>query len=123
MPSQPATAAAPSSTCNEAEAIPVTLCATIPAAATLADVEVYTRVAGTDTAWTAARVAPGQEFEQARFAEKPVEVADGSTTKQVCEGFVQWSAEHARVARMLVRYTFDDVPSAPIAQIADRQAQ
>ncbi len=124
MPSQPATAAAPSSTCNEAEAIPVTLCATIPAAATLADVELYTRAAGTDTAWTAARVVPGQEFEQARFTEKPVEVADGSTTKQVCEGFVQWSAEHGRVARMLVRYTFEEAPpSAPLAQVADRQGQ
>jgi hypothetical protein len=123
MPSQPATAAAPSSTCNEAEAIPITLCATIPAAATLADVELATRVAGTDTAWMAARVVPGQEFEQTRFADKPVEVADGATTKQVCEGFVQWSTEHARVARMLVRYTYDDRPSAPLAQVADRQAQ
>src|SRR4029453_13907475 len=33
MPSQPATAGAPSSTCNEADASPITLCATIPAAA------------------------------------------------------------------------------------------
>jgi hypothetical protein len=123
MPSQPATAAAPSSTCNEAEAIPITLCATIPAAATLADVELATRVAGTDTAWMAARVVPGQEFEQTRFADKPVEVADGATTKQVCEGFVQWSTEHARVARMLVRYSYDDRPTAPLAQVADRQAQ
>lgn len=105
MPSQPATSSAPSSTCTEADASPITLCATIPANATLTDVELYTRAAGADTPWANARVTPGHDFEQARFAEKPIEVADGSSTKQVCEGFVQWSSEHARVARMLVRYS------------------
>jgi hypothetical protein len=105
MPSQPATAAAPSSTCTESDASPITLCATIPADATLTEVELYARAAGTDMPWSNARVMPGQELGQARFAEKPTEVADGSTTKQVCEGFVQWSTEHGHVARMLVRYT------------------
>jgi hypothetical protein len=105
MPSQPATAAAPASTCSEADASPITLCATIPADATLGEIELYTRAAGSDTPWANARAMPGQELEQSRFAEKPTEVADGSTTKQVCEGFVQWSTEHAHVARMLVRYT------------------
>ena len=105
MPSQPATASTPSSTCTESDASPITLCATIPANATLTDVELYVRTAGTDTPWANARVTPGHDVEQARFAENPAEVLDGSSTKQVCEGFTQWSSEHARVARMLVRYS------------------
>ncbi|HEU4624641.1 MAG TPA: hypothetical protein VFS52_07780 [Steroidobacteraceae bacterium] len=105
MPSQPATAAAPSSTCMEAEASPITLCASIPAQATLSEVELYVRPAGTDTPWSTARVMPGQEVDQSRFAEKPTEVVDDSNIKQVCEGFVQWSTERGHEARMLVRYT------------------
>jgi hypothetical protein len=105
MPSQAATASAPSSTCTEADASPITLCATIPVAATVTDVELFVRAEGADTPWPNARVTAGQDFEHARFAEKPVEVADSANTKQVCEGFAQWSTERARVARMLVRYT------------------
>jgi hypothetical protein len=106
MPSQSATSSAPASTCNEADASPITLCATIPAAATLGEVELFVRPAGSDIPWSTARVTAGQEFEQARFAEKPTEVADASSTKQVCEGFAHWSTERARNVRMLVRYSF-----------------
>jgi hypothetical protein len=49
-------------------------------------------------------VSAGVEAEQSRFAEKPTEVPDSAQTKQVCEAFSSWSSEHARVARMLVRY-------------------
>ncbi len=104
LPSQSATTSSPPTTCTEAEASPVTLCASIPANATVTDVEVYVRAAESDVPWTSARVTPGHEVEQARFAEKPAEVADGTANKQVCEGFAQWSTERARVARMLVRY-------------------
>jgi hypothetical protein len=96
---------APTGGCTEAEASPVTLCATIPAAATVNDVELYARAADSETPWTASRVTPGQEAEQARFADAPIEVADDATAKQVCERFVQWSTEHGRVARVVVRYT------------------
>jgi len=105
IPSQPAATATPSSTCTEADASPVTLCATIPANATLMDVQLYVRAAESDAPWDSSRVAPGHETEQARFTDKPVEVADGTDTKQICQGFTQWSTERARVARMLVRYT------------------
>jgi hypothetical protein len=98
-------AGTPSSACTEADASPVTLCATIPAAATVNDVELYVRAADTDAPWTASRVMAGQEADQARFAEQPVELADNATAKQVCERFVQWSTEHGRVARVVVRYT------------------
>ncbi|HVS23669.1 MAG TPA: hypothetical protein VMU03_08095 [Gammaproteobacteria bacterium] len=94
-----------SGACSEADASPVTLCATIPANATVDDVELYVRTAESETPWNASRVTAGQEAGQARFADKPVEVADNATAKQVCESFVQWSSEHGRVARVVVRYT------------------
>ena len=98
-------ASAPSSGCTEADASPVTLCATIPATATVDDVELYVRAADSAAPWNASRVSAGQEAQQARFADKPVELADNATAKQVCESFTQWSAEHGRVARVVVRYT------------------
>jgi hypothetical protein len=100
-----AEAASARSGCTEADASPVTLCATIPAAATVNDVELYVRAADSDVPWSASRVTPGQEAEQARFADQPMELADSATAKQVCERFVQWSTAHGRVARVVVRYT------------------
>jgi len=105
LPSQAATSSSPPSTCTEAEASPIMLCAGIPANATVTDVELFVRAAESDVPWSNARVPPGHDFEQARFGEKPIEVTDGaSSMKQVCESFTQWSTERARVARMRVRY-------------------
>jgi hypothetical protein len=103
--SQPATSSPPSSSCTEAEAMPVTLCAIVPVGATITEVEVFMRPVDSDVVWSNARLVPGAETGQARFSEKPVEVADSATTKQVCETFVSWSTESARTARMLVRYS------------------
>ena len=87
-----APAAPPASTplggCTEAEASPVTLCATIPAAATVNDVELYVRPANSEVPWTANRVTPGQEAAEARFGAEPIEIADDATAKQVCERFL-----------------------------------
>jgi hypothetical protein len=103
--SQPGTSTTPSSSCTEAEAMPVTLCAIVPVGATVTDVEVFMKPVESDATWSSARLVPGAETGQARFSEKPVEVADSATTKQICESFVSWSTEGARTARMLVRYT------------------
>ena len=92
------------STCTESEAGAVTLCATIPANATISEVELYTKPAQSDAPWSTSRVMPGQENGQARFAEKYAEAPESPGNKQVCEGFTHWSTEHARVARMVVRY-------------------
>jgi len=92
--------------CTETEATSVTLCATIPNSATVSEVELYARPADSDTPWSKNRLLPGMEAAQARFADKYVEspgVDPG--TKLVCQGFSHWSAEHARAARMVVRYT------------------
>lgn len=99
------TSPAPSATCTEGEATPVTLCATIPAKASVSEIQLYTRMAESDAPWSTNRALPGQETGQSRFSEKSVENADGPGIKQVCQGFTSWSSEHARVARIVVRYT------------------
>lgn len=91
--------------CTEAEAAPVTLCATIPEKASITEVALFSRPADTDTPWSANRLLPGQEAGQARFADKYSETTPENGTRQVCQGFAHWSSEHARAVRMLVRYT------------------
>jgi hypothetical protein len=102
---QPTTTPPPASTCAETDASPVTLCATVPMGATVTEIELFTRAADSDVPWANARVTAGVEAEQSRFAEKPMDIPDGAQSRQVCETFSSWSSEHARVARMLVRYS------------------
>lgn len=102
--SPPAASAEASRSCTEAEASPVTLCATIPASAKVTEVELFSRFTDSDTPWSADRFVPGQESGQARFAEKYSQSAPEGGTQQVCQLFTHWSAEHARSVRMIVRY-------------------
>jgi hypothetical protein len=101
----PAAASVPGHACSEAEAVPVTLCATIPAGATVTEVALFSRPADAETPWSASRFLPGQESGDARFADKYSETTPESGTRQVCQGFAHWSADHARVVRVLVRYS------------------
>jgi hypothetical protein len=94
----------PAPACTEHEANTVTLCATIPTSATVTEVQLFSRFADSDTPWSTSRLLPGQESGQARFAEKYTEAPEGSGLKQICQGFAHWSAEHSRIARMVVRY-------------------
>ena len=98
-------APASSRACTEAEASPVTLCASIPGNATVSEVALFSRPADSDAPWSASRFLPGQESGQARFAEKYSEGAPAEGVRQVCQGFAHWSAEHARVVRVIVRYS------------------
>ena len=98
-------AATPVRACSEADATPVTLCATIPAGATVTEVALFSRLDDTQTAWSASRFLPGQESAQARFADKYSETAPEAGTRQVCQTFAHWDTEHARVVRVLVRYS------------------
>ena len=91
--------------CTEAEASPVTLCATIPDNATVTEVDLFSRPADSDISWSTSRFLPGQESGQARFAEKYSETAPEAGVRQVCQGFAHWSADHARVVRVVVRYS------------------
>ena len=106
--SSPTTTQLPTSTpvaaCMESDATPITLCATIPAAAQPGNVDLYVRQSDAAGHWSDSRVTPGEATASARFAAKPVEVADGQTLKQVCIGFAQWS-DQPRIARMVVHYS------------------
>lgn len=97
-------APAPLAGCAEADAAPITLCATIPAAAQLGNVDLYVRQSDAAGHWSDSRAVPGQATANARFSSKPVEIADGQTLKQVCIGFTQWS-DQTRIARMVVHYS------------------
>ena len=91
--------------CSESDASPIVLCATIPAAAQLGNVELYVRQTDATGRWSDSRLTPGEASDRARFAAKPVEIADGARLKQECIGFSQWS-DQPRIARMVVHYSF-----------------
>ena len=98
-----AATAAPVAACAESDATPIVLCATIPAAAQLGNVELYTRQTDVTGHWSDSRLMPGEASAKARFAAKPVEITDGTALKQECIGFAQWS-DQPRIARMVVHY-------------------
>ena len=91
--------------CTEAEASPVTLCASIPGNASVSEVALFSRAADSEAPWSASRYLPGQESGEARFAATYSESTPEAGTRQVCQGFAHWSSDHARVVRMVVRYT------------------
>jgi hypothetical protein len=96
---------APVGACAESDANPIVLCATIPATAQLGNVDLYVRQTDAAGRGSDSRLMPGEASAQARFAAKPVEIADGAALKQVCIGFAQWS-DQPRTARMVVHYSF-----------------
>jgi hypothetical protein len=97
--------ATPARACTEAEASPVTLCATIPGNASVSEVALFSRAADSEAPWSASRYLAGQESGEARFAATYSESTPEAGARQVCQGFAHWSTDHARVVRMVVRYT------------------
>ena len=112
-PTPPATAAqasnetpaTPARPCTEAEASPVTLCASIPANASVTEVALFSRAADSSAPWNASRYLPGQESGEARFAPSYSESTPEPGTRLVCQGFAHWASDHARIVRMVVRYS------------------
>jgi hypothetical protein len=107
-PCRPEGAAAPGSKspCGEQSAVRVAVCVRVPAAATVREVQLYTRFEDSQQPWAESRVQAGQDAGQAKFVEKFFERPEGDAAKQVCQGFVNWSADKARQARILVKYAF-----------------
>jgi hypothetical protein len=99
-------AAAPGSKpeCGEQSAVRVAVCARVPASAIIKEVLLYTRFEDAQQPWADSRVLPGQDAGGARFVENFFERPDGDAAKQVCQGFINWSGEKARLARIVVRY-------------------
>ena len=98
----PATPARP---CTEAEASPMTLCASIPASANVTEVALFSRAADSSAPRSASRYLPGQESGEARFAPSYSESTPEPGTRLVCQGFAHWASDHARIVRMVVRYS------------------
>ena len=98
-------AATPTRVCSESEASSITLCATIPGNASVTEVGLFSRAADSETPWSASRYLPGQPSGEARFAATYSESTPEAGARQVCQGFAHWSADHARIVRMVVRYT------------------
>jgi hypothetical protein len=90
--------------CNEPDAIEVTLCASLPVTATVAETTLYARPDGDPRPWTAATAVPGQDIGKARFSEKTFERTDGEDQRQVCANFRTWDPERAYSARMQVKF-------------------
>jgi hypothetical protein len=102
--------------CGEQDANQVTLCASYPATAAVAETLLYARPEGDPRPWVEAAATPGQDIGKARFAEKAVERADTDTLRQVCTNFSAWDGQRSYAARMMVR--FSDRRAAPPASQA-----
>jgi len=89
--------------CTEQSAPRIALCARVPAAASVKEVQLYIGAEKPKQPWQDNRVQPGEEAGQSRFAEKFTERPDGDA-KQTCQGFANWSGEKSRIARILVKY-------------------
>jgi hypothetical protein len=89
--------------CTEGDALRTSLCVTIPLAAMVSEVQLFSRAADSQQAWAEARQPVGQESGGVRFVENFSErtTQDG---KEVCQTLVHWQAEKGRAARILVKY-------------------
>jgi hypothetical protein len=91
--------------CAENEALRTTLCAMVPASATVTEVQVFTRLEDAQQPWNEARVQAGQDAGAARFVDAYFERAQGNEAKEVCQHFVHWNSHKGRSARILVKYS------------------
>jgi hypothetical protein len=91
--------------CSESDATPVSLCAPIPGMAAVSDVQLFTRLTDSKATWSESRILPGQELNQARFSEQPTEITDDEGQRHICHTYTNWSTQHARQARVIVRYS------------------
>jgi hypothetical protein len=90
--------------CTESAALPIGVCAIVPAKAKVSEVQLYSRPDNSQQPWSESRVTLGQEAGGARFVDPPVERAHGDTTKQVCSTYTHWASDQAHSARIVVKY-------------------
>jgi hypothetical protein len=105
---RPSTAGPP---CTEAVAQRIALCAAIPTYARIDGIELYAQPDAVQHEWERHRTQFEQDVGGARFTGKSFEYAQSEDLKAVCVNFMQWSAEHPHIARMLVRYSVGDSPA------------
>ncbi len=91
--------------CSENEALRATLCAVVPASATITEVQLFTRTEDSQQPWDEARVQVGQDAGAAKFVDAYIERAQGKESKEICQHFAHWNSQKGRSARILVKYT------------------
>ena len=100
--------------CDSANANRVALCASVPAQASVHDVQLFAHADGDSVQWETSRVAVDQDLGGARFSDGTYEVRQGADRKAVCAQFLQWNSERGHVARIIAVYT-TGAPTAPRA--------
>lgn len=96
---------APCGSCSEQQPQQVTLCADIPATASVIEVLRYSRNGEGNSAWLPATAE--QAPLMGRFVAAAYERLDGENNKQVCQEYQHWDGEHARSLRIRVRYSLN----------------
>jgi hypothetical protein len=91
--------------CAENDALRTTLCAVVPASATVTEVQVFTRLDDAQQSWDEARVQVGKDTGAAKFVDAHFERARSNESKEVCQHFAHWNSLKGRSARILVKYT------------------
>jgi hypothetical protein len=105
--------------CTEAIAQRIALCAAVPAYARIDGIELYAQPDAVQHEWERHRAQFEQDLGGARFTGASFEYAQSDDLKAVCVNFMQWSAEHPHIARMLVRYSVGDAPAVETAPAED----
>ncbi len=88
--------------CEEQDAVPVSLCAGVPAAAVVTGTALYARAAGGTQPWNEHLALPGQDLGNARFIDAPAERDGADGMKDVCASFVSWDATRGYDIRLAV---------------------
>jgi len=89
--------------CTERSAVRVTVCATVPASATVKEVQLYVRAEDSKQPWQEAGCRPGRMRGQARFAEKLTERPTATPSRSARDSQTG-AAKKSRIARIVVKY-------------------
>jgi hypothetical protein len=92
--------------CAESEALRTAVCAVVPSAAVVSEVQLFVRADDAAGPWGASRVQAGQDAGGARFLDPYFERVGDTDAKEVCMTLAHWGADKGRSARILVRYNF-----------------
>jgi hypothetical protein len=90
--------------CTESDAQRTILCAVVPAAAIISDVQLFIRAEDARHPWAEARVQAGQDAGGAKFLDNFFERGREGDTKEICMNLASWTSDNGRSARILVRY-------------------
>lgn len=90
--------------CTESDAQRMILCAVVPSAAVVSDVQLFLRAEDSQQPWAEAKVQAGQDAGGARFLDNFFERGREGDSKEICMSLASWSSDKGRSARILVRY-------------------